>query len=399
MKRIFTIFILIFGLIISGCINPPTPPKDKPATPSQPAISPPTTLTNDTPPVSENQTTDPCLQYNNVLESDECYKNLAHATDNFSLCNKIYSVATRDVCLLPFSRLDAKLCNNLVSSKNKQDCFESAALRLNNTDYCTKISDGERKQECLKKLSPPCSFEPDAKSTRLCQALYYNDTSYCRAGACFFELGVENSNLDACNEISSSERALSLACKSIVNDNITICNDTGIDTVSDYCLKLAAERADKPVWCTFTSEGSPYGNMCLEYFAVKNNDPTLCKYTAPEMERDNCYINYSTSTGNYSACEKAINSLLRSECYFDTAIENGDVGACNQMGYKSRPSCYNLVISGEVPIKSLESCDSIIEESWKAKCYVEYAWQTENSSVCDLIEEEKYIDDCKFRVG
>jgi len=387
MRRIFLILLLTASLALFGCINPPD--KGGELLTPEPEEAQNTTL--------QPLPAEPCAGYENVLKSDECYLNLAAASQNFSICDKIYSISTRDECLIPFSKTDASLCGQLSSPSKKNDCYEIAALTLNSTDYCVKISDATRKQSCLESISPPCSFEQTEKATRLCLANLNNDSSFCKSNECVFDMAAKNSNLGACEQIPQNERALYLACKALASDDISICEQFNLSIVADYCYQIAAYKANNSEWCSLAKEGSPYANSCYAHFAYLQGSPFLCRNAAPEVERDNCYMNYSISTGNYSVCTKVINSLLRSQCYFEVAFDNGDLRACNALG-TARTNCYNLVITGSVPIKSIESCHEVIDvQPWQYRCYMRLASEQNNRSICDFITDEKYRDDCNFK--
>lgn len=383
--------LVILGIFAFGCIQPTT------------GVAPNTTTPTVEVPIVDEIVVVPyekCADSNGVLSSDKCYLDLALESSDSLLCQKIYSIKTRDECYDYFSKTDEKLCAKIASPSLRSNCYFNSARRLNDTDYCVKISNSTEKQNCLVELSPPCSFESDVKSKNLCLALYNNASKFCADDDCRFELGTKNLNPSACDDIDESNRALRSACRAIALDDISICTESGLDVVADYCYKLAAYAASNSAWCTYTTAGSPYGLECLMHFATTTNDPTLCKYSDSELDRDNCYMNYSISTGNYSACDKIIISLLDSQCRIATAMQNGDMSSCNKMQYNSRTNCYNLVLSGAVPLVSEESCFGINEldsDPWQYRCLSQYAYQTADSSICAKIDDAKYRAECEFR--
>lgn len=388
------VFLILIGLSIFGCLQ-----TGKPQTA---VISPPIndTVVDVAPPEQIPDTYEVCAQEQNVLSSDECFLNYVKASKEISYCERIYAITSRDACYMEFAHLDVKLCAKIASSSLRSQCYYSSARLLNNTDYCVKISDAAIKQSCLVELSPPCSFEPDDLSKALCLSLHFNASSFCKVDDCMYSLGVTNKNIAACDQISDANRAIRSACRSVVLDDSALCKETGIDVVADYCYQIAAYSANKSAWCTLTTTGSPYGLQCLMTFASKNNEPTLCKYADSELERDNCYMNYSITTGNYSTCDLVINSLLNSQCFISTALTHGDMSSCNKLMYSSRKNCYNLVLTRTVPILSQDSCLAISEsdvDPWQYRCLASYAQQTQNRSICQTISDSKYREDCNFR--
>lgn len=388
--------LLFLGFALFGCVT--SAPK-KTFEPANNTIEPPPLEENKTAAQEPAEEISPCAYAKNVLESDKCFLALSKSESSILRCSEIYSIPVRDECILPFAIKEPKLCEQLVNPSTKQDCYESAAIYANNSSYCARISNQTKKRSCYEQTSPPCTYEESEKATQLCLALEHNDTSYCTDSTCYFEVGTTYSNLEACEKIGDNERALRLACKAIASNNISACTGLGIDTITDYCYQLAAYSQDNPSWCSLATKGSAYSNDCFVHFAIERNDPIYCKYGSPETMRDNCYVDYSAATGNYSACEKIYVSTLMVECYFKTAKNHGDLSSCNKLNYQSRASCYNQVLYGGIPIKSLQSCDVIIDvDPWQYRCYTEYAWQNNDISACNLINSTKYAADCRFRL-
>jgi hypothetical protein len=241
-------------------------------------------LSNKTPSNSTISYFDPCAYTTNVLSSDECFLNYAKSKSNVSYCERIYMIDRQDECYENFAPSDSNLCSKLISTQLRSDCYYTHAKLSNNTDLCVKISNTTIKDDCLQKLSPPCSFEPDESSTALCLAIYHNSSSFCKSNdQCLFELGVKNKNHASCLQISNSSVALKSACNAVVNNNISLCNESGIDVVADYCYQLSAYATGNYAWCTLAFSGSQYRANCLTHFASIRNEPSICKFSSSEM--------------------------------------------------------------------------------------------------------------------
>ncbi|MDE1798285.1 MAG: hypothetical protein KGH63_02675, partial [Candidatus Micrarchaeota archaeon] len=315
-----------------------------------------------------------------------------------SWCDRIYSTATRDQCVNAFASANATLCDRLVDSSLRQDCYLAAALRLNDTNYCVRLTNSTRKLSCMKALAPPCSFEPDDLSTQLCQASLHNDYNLCRSNQCFFEFAQARKSMAACDQISG-EQALQLACQALVQNDPTVCTSQNVSSVGDYCLQIGAYALNSSSWCDAATLGSTYRNDCYAHFAVLQKDPAYCQKAYPEMSADSCYVNYSITTDSPLQCANVINSLNRDYCWIYTAKLNGDPSACDSMIYSGRPNCYNIVLTGPVPIASATDCAGINDSVWHDKCFLTYAQQTHDITQCAAIYDPDMNATCQSRLS
>jgi hypothetical protein len=283
----------------------------------------------------------------------------------------------------------------------RQDCFEQAAIRLNSTDYCVRLTDADRKLSCLKAVSPPCSFEKDAPSTQACQALLYSNSSYCHSNSCYFEFAINQGNASACDQITG-ERALQLSCQALVSHDPSRCNDDNISTIADYCLQIGAYRLNNATWCDLGAVSSPYRNACYLHFAITEKEPDYyCRKTFPEPSTDECYLNYSISVDNPAFCSTPYiqDSLTRNRCFIYTARNNGDPSACNGLFYSDRKSCYNLVLTDDMPLRDAASCAGVQDDIWRDKCFLAFAQQTHDITQCAQINESDARAMCQSRLG
>ena len=397
MRNIVIFSLVAFAILLCACIMPGANPQvNTPVIQEQPANEtpvavPPKNLTN----VSQVQVQidAECLEAQNILQRDQCFSDLASEENDVKICDKIYSISTRDVCLDKFSSTDSSVCEKISDAILRQNCYYSNAIRLNDTNYCTNIGDEELKTQCLKALSPPCSFEKDEFATMLCYALEKKDYTLCRTNQCFYAYAIKTNSTDACNLISG-ELAMQGACKASVTNNGDYCYNLPQEAIQDYCYEMTAYTKNDSYWCGRAKEGSEYGNRCYLTFAIDNSNPNECASSAPETARDECYLDYADAKNDPSVCPKVINSLNRNKCMITTALQNANPAACNGLPYYDKRNCYNLVITGATPIYSADSCASVDDELWQVKCYTTAAQQQKDSSICMKIQDASSRAEC-----
>lgn len=398
MKKIILISLVLFSILLSACVMPGAkPPATTPTVEEQPAnitpVPPEAVNQTTTAPLPVSQPGSECLAAQNILQRDQCFLDLASSQRDVKMCDQIYSIAVRDGCLDRFADTDEKVCGQMNDATLRQNCFYAAAMRLNDTQYCTPIGDAARRTECLKALSPPCSFEKNETATTLCRALNKKDYTLCTSNQCLFDYAIKTGDRNAC-AIISGELALSGACQAAVRNESNYCAALPQQSIQDYCYELTAYALNDSSWCGRGSEGSDYRNRCVLNFAINESDVSLCAQAAPETSRDDCYLGYANARNDPSVCPKVINSLNRNKCMISTALKNANPAACNGLLYYDKRSCYNLVISGTVPIYEADSCALVDDPLWQVKCYTAAAQQGSDSSICQKISDAGSKADC-----
>lgn len=393
MRRLLLLSIVLLSIFLAACVRTPPPA----APPDQPVAAPPVVEQNVSPPPALAPVPAPCENSTNVLLRDQCFSQMAREGNGLFWCDRVYSTAVRDACLLPFSATDARLCDQLNNASLRQDCFDSAARRLNDTNLCVRLPDAARKQDCLKALSPPCSFEPTDEATTRCMALAKSDYSYCKSNLCRFQYAKARHVLAACDLISG-ERALQFACRAVVKNDSSECLAEN-NIIADYCYQIVAYATDNEQLCGFGTEGSSYRNNCHAHFAIARRDPAQCLGAKPESERDECYLNYSVTLDAPATCESVVNTLNRDRCRIVTARNNGDPSACNAMIYSGRKNCYNIVLTGALPVQGTAACERVDDDLWRDKCYLTLAQQAGNRTICDFIADSSAAAACRSKTG
>lgn len=395
---IFALLIAVF-MLSSGCISDSQPTKDAKKTDEGPKISEPIEIGIIEVEEKDETSTDPCQDRSNVLQKDDCYNELASAYADKTYCDKIYTLDVRDECLYSFSDKDSTICSKISDPQLREDCFDESARKFNDTQLCTKITDNTRKQKCLIDLSPPCTFEDAGHDRNLCLAKHHNDSQYCKTDRCYYDYALYANDLESCSHISEQELSLQMACKAIMQDSPSVCDENGITFKGDICYENLAYYYNDSYYCTLSMKGSLYGKRCLMHFAVVKDNPDICLKADPESALNDCLIHYATITGDSSACQKTKNSLMYAKCYIDTAYENGDPASCNPLTYQDRQYCLNRVIREDkkVPIKGVASCSEVNLPEWRDMCLSTLAWQERDKKICDLISDDAEKQKCIFK--
>lgn len=373
MKHLLVFAILSISLLLlSGCAQKP------PASVEEP----PTII-----PVANNTTTlTPALPCTggNIVQKDDCFAALAVEKNNYAICKSIYSSDKLDSCLAKFADSDLEICKQISGATLRTSCLAKIAEAEKSEAICALIDNSESRAACLKNVLPPCMLIADPDSRALCLALEKSDFTICKTDACFLAYAQNKSDDDACLLMANPTQKQ--VCLAVVGKSAAICKGASILPIQDSCIEIAAEMLDDSGACDLAESGSSYRNGCYLHFAVERSDMSICQRAEPESGRDACYKNYSIQAADSSACAKIVETLNRQGCYYASATANGMPSLCNPMNTQSqRDDCYSKgVYSTNGPV--FEDCPRVTSQIWMDKCYLQYAKNTNNGSVCALIK-------------
>ncbi len=383
----FVGLLLLFAACIQQSGSPPAP------TPTSPIVE----ETAPAPKPAAQKPAEPCSS-GTILDKDDCFAALASTSGKSDWCNSIYSTGKKDVCIYGFAKTNGELCGNLFSSALRADCYTNYAKAKGDYKLCDLVGDSQKRQECLKALSPPCSFETDEFARGACLSLAKSDPNYCRDSSCLINYAKNKSDEPACALISGTEAASRYACIAVAKSNADECSKTSNSIIGDFCYQIYALYQNDLGACDLGTLGSPYRNGCYVYFANKRLDSSVCKKPYPETEKDQCYLNYSVAQDSPSTCEKVINSLVRNKCYITTAKANANPTACIGLLTKDRQTCYNIVFTGP-GVSNPSYCAAIGDSFWMDKCYINAAANTLNSSICNSVQDPDQKKKCLSPFG
>ncbi len=158
-----------------------------------------------------------CNQINDPFQRTICFSNIALKEKNPSICEEyIESPTFLESCFLyiPYKYYELYIeenCDDIGHESAKYTCL---AVVKNDSSYCKEIT------------SEP--FEKD-----LCDAIMFEDSSYCGTDACYSQRAVMENNLDLCDSIlSKMERA---RCIGTVSKDAETCEKLEDRFANDLC--------------------------------------------------------------------------------------------------------------------------------------------------------------------
>ena len=377
-------FVSLSLLLSFGCAQKnPEPVVNEP-----PVVQPPVQVANNTTLTPEQ----PCSA-GNIVQKDECFAALAKSRSDQSVCVNIYSVEKLDECYGYFAAEDLEACKKISSPEKRAACLTQNAARQKSEELCNLIDNDELRAACLKQVVPPCMLILDIDQRSLCFALEKNDSTKCSTDTCLAGYAKNRSDVAACARLEGQVDRFE--CIAVVQKNVASCKLANQAALRDSCAEKASEELNDLQGCDIATPGSDYANRCYLYFAVKQNDSTVCRKPLQEEQRDSCYSDFATKTANATVCLRVIETLNRISCYRHAAIENRMPSLCNGLGNDAwMRDCYAASIlyidAGPVP----SDCPEVLTLDWKNKCYLRAAIKSNNGTYCSFIGEGPDKADC-----
>jgi len=321
---------------------------------------------------------------------DECNYNLGQT--NMSRCELIENETLKEECYDKWAYDSLEACLEL-SGENKEDCIYHHA----NSTYNLSICEYAANETACYIYVEPC-YEYSIEERKKCLALKKDDYTYCEGNDdCLFNYSLEKNDASVCENITGNARRV--ACSSIL-EGVGKCGDElELDAEKELCWELYGTYTDDVSACFEILNGysSTYALNCFSYFAVKNEDLSLCDTAGFEFnDLWECYIEYSLGSGDLQGCHD-IHELATTNkftCYFEYAKKYGNPGTCDYLtdtGMKN--TCYQGSILGNENI-NYEYCSDVGVDTWRFKCYTEYAKFNDDPSVCDYIEKVNERQGC-----
>jgi len=93
-----------------------------------------------------------CDQITGQIARDECYYNTAVKLGDENICNKIYN-SDKSACIkdVAIKTKNDKLCAQISSQINRDKCYLSLAIILNDESLCNKLYNAD-KSACIKEV-------------------------------------------------------------------------------------------------------------------------------------------------------------------------------------------------------------------------------------------------------
>lgn len=443
MKKILFLLVLA-ALLVSGCSKPteqtPGPNQntlqdqntpDQNTVPQEPPLTPEEQL---------KQLIDGCKALATTEEKDNCIQELALEKQDKSICLELEKFSP-DFCIkeIALTTQNEQACAEVSQAVFKNDCYNSIGLEKNDSAICDKIEGNEElKNQCKKTVllnSPDfsCDKLSDRKEKDDCfteEATVQNNPFLCESVSGTFTNGVykrdncltrtisDYSNPGACGFFIS--KSVEADCFLQTAENLLdeeLCKKTEPQEKVDECIDFVAKEKGSLETCYLisTDDGK---KACVNYLAENTPTAGLCDLATLYSSKDKCNHAIGIQESDASFCAKISTGELKDDCFYKVALANNDAESCKKIyliEYDLKDSCfieialalleepicenvnfddnYVLCFSGiAVKTNDIKTCDKMARHNLisydyapEFECYKNYAIETSQPSVCDLI--------------
>jgi len=271
------------------------------------------------------------LEYCVVLDSgygrvqDECYRDVAKAKKDISICDKI-RIHERGECLEWFlSRTDdpEEICLEMNDSEsflvcvkqldcedsmNKEACRELVDKTIDNPNFCEYDTE---KNDCYIKLAT------EFKNISYCEELRNKNWCYAK-----YARAVDNMKIcemirpdwrHNCHSLFNESEILEYKFKSGVREEIPECMPY-LDSDREQCYYDKALKDSNHLLCNNT------GGMrsdCYRHIVIATEDPKVCEDIEDQNDKDGCLLHLVEAIGDKNYCEQIVHPGRKKGCIGD----------------------------------------------------------------------------------
>src|SRR3989344_3232575 len=275
----------------------------------------------------------------------DCYIKIATENKDIQICMQILDTDTMARCYVAVaeSKKDIALCDQLPKSwvADKEDCYGSIAVVLQDLDICNKAQKSEKRNRCYSMVAESkedtniCNLikgdyvaDEDKDQCYLNIAILKKDIGLCDnlgvlKDQCYSQIGPETLGESACMKISGlgikDKCYLNIA---ILKKDIAICDKTSDSDNKDMCISSVALVSDKESICE-KIEKLEIKEECYLLSAVMKNSFKICEKISKEsLSLEKCYSGVAAANNDVNICEKILNSADKKERVSNVAIYN-----------------------------------------------------------------------------
>lgn len=154
----------------------------------------------------------------------------------------------------------------------------------------------------------------------------------------------------------------------------------------NYCLNTTAVSKNNINICDDAStNGAKY--TCIAYYAKEKEDLTSCN-SLPEFDQQGCVMSIAVKTKDLNLCKTLKSNDYQVSCETQvqtkSAVTSGDESSCdNILGQSSKDKCY-----AGVAIKNGDTnmCKKVVAVVYNTSCYMQIAKNKNNPQICNMIE-------------
>ncbi len=335
-----------------------------------------------------------CAEIENIPEKDACYRKAAIDSKNETECKKIYSKTVRDSCymgLATSSDSKKELCFLVEDADVREECYFNVGITFKDISFCKRLSNSLLLKRCVQENFPICNSLLSEEEINKCLSIRANSYEICGSNVdCLIEYANNYKDLKACDNISNiSEQR---ACYSLASDSDYCASLTGFER--DKCYFIAGSNSEKISFCKQINPRLKYAQQCIDNAAIKSKNFSLCHEHEDSFTRNECYYNYALTSLDYTACEAITVQIDKVPCFQKIAYATSNPSICNYIENSAEQSrCYGNIIFGEKKY-SLDACNKILSNIWKATCITNYAFAHKDASACQLILEDELRQEC-----
>lgn len=286
-------------------------------------------------------TLDACISLTDYAKKKECIKIHAKTTENVAICDHLEEedkepcIRATDSCYYEPEEKQA-LCKALVKNdaafcNNNEECIISFAQTTKAPAACNELSSRIKKNVCssLALMSDECEFLPNLEEKNACREIYAirsnqsdectfitDDTNY--AVNCYAHFAKETMNVSICTNVDEIKRA---ECYRKYSENTgdfagCIAIDQFAPTTKQHCFIETSKLYGNPQGCEYLTFEPSAREICFRA-AIQDNiqlRADTCEGLTSEDWSIRCYTNAAKLERDITICDRQTDEADRTFC-------------------------------------------------------------------------------------
>ena len=276
-------------------------------------------------------------------------------------------------------------CANFLS---KDDCYLQFAQENQAPDFCKKIADSVKSEQCLFGLAL------SAKNQAPCKIYSANPSK------CVHDLALALSQPDLCVEVEDEK--LSDQCYTALGAKLSdpnVCLLAKTQESKGNCLYTVAQKTSSAQTCTnIFDEGQRH--KCLFTLSVTLSDPELCAKFDALFSANDCWQGFAVLKKDALLCGRVTEEAARDQCQLDVGTVSGETlelkgrlaGLCGKVQDEALAArCKQRLSTYEV---GKDFCDDFQEQGTLVECLDQITGFFADSALCPKYRTRELIDNC-----
>lgn len=141
-------------------------------------------------------------------------------------------------------------------------------------------------------------------------------------------------------------------------------------------------------------------NYCLNTTAVSENRIEICNDASTNGAKYSCITNYAKEKGDLNACSN-LPEFDNQGCIMGIAVKTKDLNLCKTL----KSNDYQISCETQIQTKSAvgsgdeQTCENIVGQSSKDKCYAGVAIKNGDANMCEKIVAVVYGSSCYIQIA